>query len=159
MEPVPSRSNLARGAVMVVRRCLSVRSAAGSSVVEFVLVVPLLVFFTFYGIEAWVVIQRHTLLQHVMNTYMVRVQIDGEVSHALREDMLATLADTGFDPGEVSFGNSTSPGIIRHRGESVVLEIGYPRGPILTVLRLVGLDPPDPDGYMWARGTTISERP
>lgn len=84
---------------MVVRRCLSVRSAAGSSVVEFVLVVPLLVFFTFYGIEAWVVIQRHTLLQHVMNTYMVRVQIDGEVSHALREDMLATLADTGFDPG------------------------------------------------------------
>lgn len=138
---------------------LSLRSATGASVIEFVLVVPLLAFLTFYGVEAWVVIQRHTLLQHVLNTYMVRAQIDGEVSNALRDDILATLADAGFEPEKVSFGDSTPAGVIRRRGENVVLEIGYPKGDVLTVLRLVGLDPPDPDDYMWVGGTTISERP
>lgn len=131
----------------------------GSVTIETVIVLPLLVFLAFFGVEVWVVIQRHALLQSVLNTALVRVQLEGEVSPAIRQDILAMLQQAGFDPQKVSFGNSTPAGVVRRRGEPLHLEIGYPKGRVMTVVRLLGLEPPDPNGYMWVSGTTISERP
>lgn len=147
------------GAVWGVTGLHGLRDTRGSSVVTMLIVLPLLIFPVFYGIEAWVVVQRHLLMQHVLNTYIVRAQIEGEVSDALRAEIRSVMGRIGFDETKVEFGNSTPPGVVKHRGETVVLEIGYPKGPILTIVRLVGLKPPDPNGYMWVRGTTISERP
>lgn len=124
-----------------------------------VVVVPLLVFSVFFAVEVWTILQRHALLQHVLNVALARVQLEGEVSTALRQDILATLADLGFDPDKVSFGNSTPAGEVHRRGGALRLELGYPKGAVMTIVRLLGLDPPDPAGYMWVGGTGISERP
>jgi peptidoglycan hydrolase-like protein with peptidoglycan-binding domain len=127
--------------------------------VETLIVLPILLFVTLFGLEVWIVMQRHVLMERVLNVYLVRAQLEGTVSDDMRQDILADLQRLGFDPAQVRFGNSTPPNVIRRRGEPVVLQIGYPKGPVLEAVRLLGLEPPDPEGLMWVGGTVISERP
>jgi len=135
------------------------RKDRGSAVIETLIVLPILLFVTFFGLETWVLMQRHVLMGRVLNQYLTLAQIEGTVSDEIRQDVLAAMERLGFDPAKVDFGHSTPPHVYKRRGEPVHMEIGYPKGPVLTIVRVLGLSPPDSDELMWEGGTVASELP
>ncbi len=88
------------------------RDERGSSFLELLLVVPILVFFTFAPIECWAVLTQHQYAEHLMHRTLSRMQIDGLLTttaeNQLRSDIdqiggkniviTGTLASLGAQP-------------------------------------------------------------
>lgn len=138
------------------------RGERGSVYIEFLVVLPMLIFLSFYPVELWLLNHKRDILQFHVDTFLQRAQLEGALSTSLMTDLKNSLASFGFNLALVRFDGSTPEtpdGVVsKHRGETIVLNIGYPVSG-LNSLKILNLSPPAAGTYMWARGTILSERP
>jgi len=126
--------------------------------VQALILLPLFLFLTLYGIELGIVVVRHQVLVHAVHRTLTRSQIDGQIAPEQVTALKAALQQFGLDPQRVQLGSRTTLiGVLVPRGGTITLEVGYPRG-ALTTGRLVGLPSWDAQGLMWVRASIISEK-
>lgn len=131
----------------------------GSSMIEFLIVLPMLVFLAFYPISTYIFQVQRNHLEHVKDRYLQEAQLEGGFTVELWDRLLADLEARNFDLSRVDFSGSTPVGEIKHRGQPIVLRIGYPQGNARALLSLLSLQRPDPNRMMWVSGSILSERP
>lgn len=119
---------------------------------------PLVVFFAFTPILLDLTAGDQGFLETLRDKYLQDAQIQGGFTPAVWDNLKAELESRNLDYSRVRFDGSTPVGMTVLRGEKVYLNIGYPRGNNLGIFSLIGVAT-DPDQYVWARGSIISERP
>ena len=134
------------------------KSERGSSMIEFLALTPLLVFLAFFPINTYMMQLDRAFLDAMKDKYLQRAQIDGGITAQAWVDLRSDIQARGMDYALVRFDGSSQVGTVLLRGETIALNIGYPRGNALSLLRLIG-GTDDPNRFLWARGTILSERP
>lgn len=135
------------------------RRQKGNAAIEFLILVPMLVFLAFIPANTWIVQVKRGYLESIKDRYLQRAQVTGGFTAADWAQMLEDLERGGFDLDRVRFDGSTPVGEVRRREEEIKLNIGYPIGDSTNILSLVGITPPDPDTLIWVTGTIMSEKP
>jgi hypothetical protein len=135
----------------------------------------LLVFVLFAGLFCWlmfspvykhVLVIRQALLQQEAD-YLLEIGASGRYGYidaGMQADSRARLAQHGFDPSRLEYevGSTTgaeadNPALPLPRGVGLKLVIRYPYDNLLTIDRLIGLEPPGPEQRMAAGGMKMSE--
>jgi hypothetical protein len=132
-----------------------IKDEKGSYFIEFLIVVGMLVFLTFYPMDTFLVLIKHTQLEDIKSEYLKGARLDKGFTAATWNAMLAELAAKNFDLAKIVIGPNTTPvGVVKAHGEKVTLEIGYPRGS-QNSLKIINLTAPDPNQLMWAKGSIV----
>lgn len=131
----------------------------GSTMIQFLIVVPMLLFLCFYPINSYVFQVQRNHLDNVKDRYLQEAQLEGGFTDDLWDRLLEDLQSRKFDLTKLNFGASTPVGELRRRGEPIVLQIGYPQGHSQSLIALLSLQPPDPNRLMWVSGSILSEIP
>ena len=71
------------------------RDERGSSFLELLLVIPILVFFTFAPVEYWAVLTQHQYAEHLMHRTLSRMQIDGLLTTAAEAQLRTDIDQIG----------------------------------------------------------------
>lgn len=144
------------------RISISLRDRAdqrGSATLEFLVLVPMLVFLAFYPISTYVYQLQRNHLDSVKDRYLQEAQLEGGFTTDLWDALQSDLQARKFDLTKMDFTGSTPVDEIKHRGEPIVLKMGYPQGNTQAIISLLGLQAPDPNAKMWVVGSILSEKP
>lgn len=134
-------------------------SERGSATLEFLILVPMLVFLAFYPINTYIFQLQRNHLDSVKDRYLQEAQLAGGFTTELWDAIQTELQARKFDLTKLDFTGSTPVGVVKHRGEPIILKIGYPQGNTQAIISLIGLQPPDPAAKMWVVGSILSEKP
>lgn len=126
---------------------------------DFLMGVSLFAFVAFFPLDIAVPLQRLWALQHIKAQILDQVVWEGQIPADVMERVQAAAGSYPLlDPSQMTVGPATTtPGLSVQFGESITLQIGYPRGRLITA-KLIGLAW-DPDEVMWVHGTVHSQRP
>jgi hypothetical protein len=135
-------------------------------ILVFVLMSALMCWFMFAPIYKHVLIMRQAILQKETDLLLERGAsgLYGYIDSVMIADSRQRLAERGFDPMLVEYRVSSSTGSAASdpfrpvlRGTGIRLEIRYPYERLFLIDRLIGIEPPSPNGQMAAAGMKMSE--
>ena len=135
------------------------RDERGQAAVEFMLVAGLMVWFMLQPVYGWMVLTKYDQLRAVQQTYLVRLQVNGELTTADYQALDQQLTAYGFDPAKAGFTGSTPANTFVTRGNNVTLNIGYPLATLVPQFWVLNGQNPQTVQDSWAAGTAVSEAP
>lgn len=135
------------------------RDERGQAAVEFMLVAGLMVWFMLQPVYGWMVLTKYDQLRAVQQTYLVQLQVNGELTTADYQALDQKLASYGFNPAQASFTDSTPANTFVSRGNGVSLDIGYPLATLVPQFWTLNGQNPQTVQDSWASGTAVSEAP
>lgn len=74
----------------------------GSTVFEFLIVLTLVLFFLFTGVDYYVVLAQHQMAEHTMHYYLERVRLEGFLTTADEEEMKTKFNSIGLPIESIS---------------------------------------------------------
>ena len=131
----------------------------GSAMLEYLILVPMLVFLAFYPISTFVFQVQRNHLDQVKDRYLQEAQLTGGFDTAMWQRLGDDLKARGFDMTKVRFDGSTTVGTRVARGGVITLNVGYPQGDSQRLIQLIGLTAPDENKLLWVSGSILSEKP
>lgn len=136
----PSRWNMGAG-------------SRGSATLEMLIWLPVLLFLLFMPVETWMVVAKMQYVNHVLNTYLTRAQIQGGVDGNMVNEIKNNLTQKGY--ANVVVEGDTDVG----RGNFINLTIKYELGSALESYRFIGVTPPAANTLLQVSGMAASEVP
>lgn len=132
-----------------------IKEEKGDLFIEFLIVVGMLVYLTFYPMETWMVLTKYDQLTDITAEYLKTARLEKGFTAATWNQMQTELTAKNFDVTKLVVGVNTTPvGVVKNHGEKVTLELGYPRGK-QNSLKIINLTAPDPNQLMWVRQSVV----
>jgi hypothetical protein len=132
--------------------------------VEFLILSLLIVFATFAGTDCFLIQAKHQQASHLMQYYLDRTRIEGRLSLADENQLIADFQDAGLAVLEIDAPREASgdPRVLRNLADPLASQVwlkvtARPETQPLIFGKLVGVDP-DPGFVIRVGGRALSER-